>query len=113
MIALISALLAVCMFFVIYPYLLYPQLLKFLPDRPVARDQAHRCSATLVFCAYNEGPIMAEKLRNIEVLKRRHPDLEVLAFDDGSSDDTYTQMAARPELLTVVRDGGAMVRRMA
>lgn len=95
-----------CMVLVVYPYILYPALLRFLPTRPVARDVNHNLSATLVFCAYNEGRVMPEKLANIEKLKRRHPELEVLAFDDCSSDSTYEQMVSRPDLLTVVRGGG-------
>lgn len=103
---LVSALCALCVVLVVYPYVIYPLLLRFLPDRPVSRDPEHRCSATLVFCAYNEGAVMAEKLQNIDALKQRYPDLEVLAFDDGSSDDTYEQMTARPDLLTAVQSGG-------
>ncbi|MFY0312720.1 glycosyltransferase [Leisingera sp. D0M16] len=103
---LVSGLFASCVFLVVYPYLIYPLLLKLIPDRPVSHDAEHICSAALVFCAYNEGSVMAEKLRNIEMLKQRHPDLEVLAFDDGSSDDTYEQMTARTDLLTVVQGGG-------
>lgn len=99
-------LVGLCALLVVYPYVIYPILLKFLPVRQVARDPSHSCSATLVFCAYNEGSVIAEKLANIAMLKTRHPDLEVLAFDDGSSDDTYKQLAARPDLLTVFQGGG-------
>ncbi|SDF50275.1 Glycosyltransferase, catalytic subunit of cellulose synthase and poly-beta-1,6-N-acetylglucosamine synthase [Salipiger thiooxidans] len=98
--------LLLCVLIVIYPYAIYPLILKLLPKRPVARDPAHRCSATLVFCAYNEGAAMPEKLRNIEGLKRRYPELEVLAFDDGSADDTAAQILARPDLVTLVQGGG-------
>lgn len=91
---------------VVYPYAIYPLILRCLPARPILRDPEHHCSVTLVFCAFNEGEVMSEKLRNIEVLKARHPDLEVLAFDDGSSDDTFSQMQARPDLLTAIQGGG-------
>lgn len=101
-----SIALVACILLVIYPYLIYPIALKLLPVKPAERDSQHRCSATLVFCAFNEGAVMTEKLKNIESLKRRHPNLEVLAFDDGSSDDTYKQMIARSDLLTVVQGGG-------
>lgn len=60
----------------------------------------------MVFCAYNEARAMPEKIENLEALKRKHPDIQVLAFDDGSSDTTYDQLSARPDLLTVVRGGG-------
>ena len=74
--------------------------------QPVAAREGYRTTATLVFCAYNEANAMPEKVANIELLKARHPDLEVLAFDDGSSDSTYEQLAARPDLIAVVRGGG-------
>lgn len=95
-----------CVLLVLYPYAIYPLILKILPNYPVARDPGHRCSATLVFCAYNEGNAMPEKLSNIEALKARYPNLEVLAFDDGSADNTCEQMLDRPELLTVIQGGG-------
>ena len=93
-------------FFLIYPYAVYPILLRLIPARYPLRDSNCKLSATLVFCAYNEGAVMAEKIANIELLKQRHPDLEVLAFDDGSSDDTYDQLSARPDLIKVVQGGG-------
>ncbi|WP_075217671.1 glycosyltransferase [Mongoliimonas terrestris] len=96
----------VCAILVVYPYALYPLILRLVKTRPVAAREDHKVSATLVFCAYNEARAMPEKIANIEMLKARHPDLEVLAFDDGSADATYEQLAARPELVTVVRGGG-------
>ncbi|MEY4979978.1 MAG: hypothetical protein RLZZ352_2248 [Pseudomonadota bacterium] len=95
-----------CIFLVIYPYIVYPVLLKFIPDKKIHRKEGHKLSATLVFCAYNEAQSMPEKLANIEKLKARHPELEVLAFDDGSNDSTYEQLVARPDLVRVVRGGG-------
>lgn len=106
MLTLLLTLTVACGVLVIYPYAVYPALLRALPTKPLARVPGHQCSATLVFCAYNEGASVDEKLLNVEALKRRHPDLEVLAFDDGSSDDTYTKLSARPDLLTVIRGGG-------
>lgn len=96
----------VCAVLVIYPYIVYPAILKLMRTRPIAACEGHRITATLVFCAYNEANAMPEKIANIAMLKARHPDLEVLAFDDGSSDSTYEQLATRPELITVVRGGG-------
>lgn len=86
--------------------MIYPALLKLMKTKPVAAREGYRTTATLVFCAYNEATAMPEKIANIELLKARHPDLEVLAFDDGSSDSTYEQLVARPDLITVVRGGG-------
>ncbi|MFD2112995.1 glycosyltransferase [Thiorhodococcus fuscus] len=101
-----SIALTFCLLIVIYPYSIYPLLLKILPSQPIKRNPDYRCRATLVFCAYNEGGVIGEKLSNIESLKARHPDLEVLAFDDGSSDDTYRKLRARQDLLNVIQGSG-------
>lgn len=94
---------AVCL---IYPYLLYPKLLAFFETNDVDRREGAWSSITLVFCAFNEGDVIKEKLENIELLKSRHPDIEVLAFDDGSTDATYDLLAARPDLIRVFRGSG-------
>jgi cellulose synthase/poly-beta-1,6-N-acetylglucosamine synthase-like glycosyltransferase len=91
---------------VLFPYVIYPAALRLLPTLQIVRNAEIKRRVTLQFCAYNESAAIPEKLRNIEALKHRYPDLEVLAFDDGSSDDTFEQLAARPDLLTVLRGGG-------
>lgn len=98
--------LLMCIFLIIYPYIVYPLLLKLIPEKKINRQKDHKLSATLVFCAYNEARSMQEKLANIEKLKARYPELDVLAFDDGSSDSTYEQLIERPDLVKVVRGGG-------
>jgi cellulose synthase/poly-beta-1,6-N-acetylglucosamine synthase-like glycosyltransferase len=95
-----------CALAVIYPYAIYGIILKLLPDRSIARKKGFKISATLVFCAYNEEAIIPAKIKNIEKLKKRHPDLEVLAFDDGSSDATYDMLSERSDLLTVIQGSG-------
>jgi len=107
----IASLVAVsCGLLVVYPYTIYLAILTRLPGRPVARRAGFApgttLGTTLVFCAYNEAQIIDQKIANIEMLKRRHPDLEVLAFDDGSNDSTYERLAARPDLVQVLRGGG-------
>lgn len=91
---------------VAWPFLFYPLVLRLLPTRPEHPVSGPAPSASLLFCAYNEGAAMPEKLANLAMLKARHPDLEIFAFDDGSSDDTAAQIAARPDLLTLVRGPG-------
>lgn len=49
---------------------------------------------------------MPEKLANLAALKERHPDLEILAFDDGSADDTAAQIVAIAPLVTLLRGPG-------
>lgn len=89
-----------------WPFLLYPLILRALPtkgENPVAGPAP---SASLLFCAYNEGAAMPEKLDNLAMLKGRYPGLEILAFDDGSSDETAAQIMARGDLVKLVRGPG-------
>lgn len=97
---------ALCVLLVTYPYLIYPALLRMLPTKPIRRVGPIRARMTLAFCAFNEAAVMPEKLANIQLLKSRYGDLEVLAFDDGSTDSTFEQLAAQPDLLTVVKSSG-------
>lgn len=103
---LLLALLTVSLIALIWPFFLYPMILSLLPRRACGRDKGHWASVSLLFCAYNEGVAMPAKIANLAMLKRRHPDLEILAFDDRSSDDTADHLSARPDLVTLVRGAG-------
>lgn len=96
----------ICFLCVMYPYVLYRHLLALFPSKPLFPRPGHKTSATLVFCAYNEAANLDRKLENIAHLKARHPDLEILAFDDGSSDGSLEMLQSRPDLLTVIACGG-------
>ena len=87
----------------LYPFLIYPMVLKRLPEEPLSSPvEGNLPSFTLVFCAYNEEPALPEKLANLRALKARHPDLEILAYSDMSTDRTLEMLQAEPELLTAV-----------
>ena len=91
---------------VAWPFLFYPLILRMLPTRPEQPVAGPAPSASLLFCAYNEAAAMPEKLANLAMLKGRYPDLEILAFDDGSSDGTAALIAAQGDLVTLVRGAG-------
>jgi len=91
---------------VLWPFLVYPLILRMLPTRPEQPGQGQEPSASLLFCAYNEAAAMPEKLANLAMLKQRYPALEILAFDDGSSDDTAALIAAGGNLVTLIRGPG-------
>ena len=91
---------------VLWPFLLYPLVLRLLPTRPEQPQPGALPSASLLFCAYNEAAAMPEKLANLAMLKARQPDLEILAFDDGSSDDTAALIEAQGDLVTLLRGPG-------
>jgi cellulose synthase/poly-beta-1,6-N-acetylglucosamine synthase-like glycosyltransferase len=91
---------------VLWPFLVYPLILRMLPTPPEQPGQGQEPSASLLFCAYNEAAAMPEKLANLAMLKQRYPALEILAFDDGSSDDTAALIAACGDLVTLIRGPG-------
>ena len=80
---------------VAWPFFFYPLILRLLPTRAEAPADGPLPSASLLFCAYNEAASMPDKLANLAMLKDRHPTLEILAFDDGSSDGTAGLIAAQ------------------
>ncbi len=89
-----------------WPFAPYPLILRSLPSVPEQPVAGAPPSAALLFCAYNEGAAMPEKLANLKMLKARHPALRILAFDDGSTDDTAAQIAATGPLVTLVQGPG-------
>jgi cellulose synthase/poly-beta-1,6-N-acetylglucosamine synthase-like glycosyltransferase len=100
--------LGACIMLVVYPFTIYPLLLGLLPEKPVIRAGEGEAlpSASLLFCAYNEVAALPDKIANLRMLKARHPDLEILAFNDGSSDGTGALLGGAADILTVVDGPG-------
>jgi cellulose synthase/poly-beta-1,6-N-acetylglucosamine synthase-like glycosyltransferase len=86
----------------LHPYVFYPFSLRAMKAVPVPQADAPRPDATLFFCAFNEQRALPAKLANIEAIKALHPDLEVLAYSDMSTDGTLALLESRPDLLRVV-----------
>lgn len=102
----LGALLIVSLIAVLWPFLVYPLILRALPTRPEQPVAGPVPTASLLFCAYNEADAMPEKLANLAMLKGLHPTLDILAFDDGSSDGTGDLIAAQSDLVTLIRGPG-------
>ncbi|MEA3388930.1 glycosyltransferase [Sphingobium sp. CCH11-B1] len=102
----LAAIMLLCMVAVLWPFLFYPFILRMVPSKPEHPVATAPSSASLLFCAYNEAAAMPEKLVNLAMLKRQKPDLEILAFDDGSSDGTGDLIAAQGNLVTLIRGPG-------
>ena len=94
-----------CALLFLYPYLLYPLLLGLAPRQPVHPAPVD-LRPSLLFCAHNEAESLPAKLDNLRQLKVGHPGLEVLAYDDGSSDGTFELLSGASDLLTLVRGPG-------
>lgn len=87
----------------LHPYIFYPASLRLFRARSVSLSASPApLRAALFFCAHNEARALPAKLRNLEELKARHPDLVIYAYDDMSTDSTRDMLAARPDLLTLL-----------
>ncbi|MBK1720333.1 glycosyltransferase [Thiocystis violacea] len=88
----------------IYPYLIYPLLLRAFPKRPVSLAEHAPVPAryALVFCAYNEETALPEKIANIREIKALLPDLQVVAYSDYSTDGTVALLRNASDVLTLI-----------
>lgn len=90
----------------LWPFLFYPAILSLLPRQPVGRDRGSPLSASLLFCAYNEQESLPAKIANLRTLKARYPDLEILAFNDGSTDGSGGLLQSAADVLTTIHGPG-------
>ncbi len=105
--ALLIAMIALGGILLVWPFVFYPLVLRFVPTRPLSPDPAAPLpSASLLFCAYNEAASLPAKIDNLRMLKARHPALEILAYDDGSGDGTGALLAQAADILTAVTGPG-------
>jgi cellulose synthase/poly-beta-1,6-N-acetylglucosamine synthase-like glycosyltransferase len=100
-----AVLAAFCFVLFIYPYLIYPLVLRTLSRKPIRAAPAD-FSVSLLFCAYNEVEALPEKIDNLRKLRERMPGLEVLAYDDNSSDGTSELLEQAADVVTVIRGAG-------
>ncbi|MHA3914934.1 glycosyltransferase [Halovulum sp. GXIMD14793] len=85
----------------IYPYLIYPQLLRLLPAAPPLQPKHPPKSIALMFCARNEASVLPGTLTRLRQVKRAWPDLQIMAYDDASTDDTARLLQQARDCLEV------------
>jgi len=113
------ALALLCGFLFLYPYLIYPVVLRFLRPQPYNLSQdAPLPTATLVFCAFNESATLADKIANLRAIKEVVPNIQFKAYVDLSTDDTLAILQQHSDLIDVhaaqERTGKALgMRRLA
>ncbi|WP_193369250.1 glycosyltransferase family 2 protein [Pelagibius marinus] len=92
-----------CALAMVYPYVLYPLILARLPERPLrpVAGQAAVPRLSLAFCAYNEAAVLPVKIENLRALRAVEPELEILAYSDGSSDATAALLQAEADWIRV------------
>lgn len=100
------------LFVALYPFVVYPlslALARFWTGRsPIASGvPASPRHFSVVFCAYNEEEVLPAKLANLaSVVRESGPHVvEVLAYDDGSTDRTLEILRSHEPAIEVVTGG--------
>ena len=89
----------------LYPYVIFPAVLRLFPEIPVRRGSAQH-STSLLFCVYNERDCLPAKIDNLRQLKARRPELEILIYDDKSTDGSGELLAHEATWITVLKGAG-------
>lgn len=95
-----------CAIATVYPYALYPLLLRALPARPVYTENLRSDRGSefaLLFSAHNEAKALPDKIDNLRELRTAYPELELHAYDDCSSDGTADMLERAGLDIRVVR----------
>lgn len=82
-----------CIMILIYVYVVYPVLLRFLPGihaeaRVTDADTPYQPTVTLIIPAYNELQVIRHKLENSLAIDYPKDRLEIIVASDGSDDGT-------------------------
>lgn len=106
---LLLTLCGLCALAVLYPYVIYPLVLARLPERPLrpvtAGPGKPPLRVSLAFCAYNEAAVLPDKIENLRRLREADPELEILAYSDGSSDATAELLRREEAWIRVFASG--------
>ncbi len=94
---------AFCLVLFLHPYLTYIISLRLLRTAPLALGTALApVGATLVFAAYNEQTALPHKIANLRAILRACPDIEIIAFSDGSSDETVALLRQASDIIRLI-----------
>lgn len=76
----------------VYPFVIYPFLLKALASfsrrRPLETSANRPLRTDIVICAYNEEVVIGQKIENCLRIAAAYPDIRIHVYSDGSSDGT-------------------------
>ena len=92
-----------------HPFLTYPlslALLRRLRPQPLRPTGSPPASFSICVCAYNEARVIREKAQNLLALRARVPGLEILVYDDGSSDGTGAILDGFAPAITKIQGPG-------
>ena len=106
MVLLAAALVAIFLLLAQHPFVTYPLSLMLLRRRHVRQARFLPASTSslrfaICMCAYNEESVVTAKCENLMALRRRHRDLEILAYVDGATDATEQILRRYEPAITV------------
>lgn len=94
---------AVSLLLLVYPFALYPLVLRLLPALPQNRETGPSPgTGAVLVCARNEAAALPELLARLEAARTAWPGLDVLVHDDASTDATPAILRGIP-WITVLR----------
>lgn len=94
----------------VHPFLTYPLSLavvaRLLGPRPIKPRLNETAPRVAICCsAFNEGPVIEAKARNMIESARRFPATELWIYIDGATDDTAARLAPFSDRINVVNAG--------
>lgn len=95
----------------VYPYAIYPLLLRLLKSRELCKPcdaETSELRAALLLCAYNEEKSLPSKIKNIRAIRKCMPELEVHVYADACTDASLQLLKAAGDTL-VVHEGYSRV----
>ncbi|MCB0314308.1 MAG: glycosyltransferase, partial [Calditrichaeota bacterium] len=83
----------ICLFLLVYPYLIYPLILKLLArffsaNGKLAESREDWPAVSFIISAFNEEQVIGEKLENTLALDYPADKLEIIVISDASDDRT-------------------------
>jgi cellulose synthase/poly-beta-1,6-N-acetylglucosamine synthase-like glycosyltransferase len=101
-----------CLALAAHPFATYPLTLRALArqrPRPLAPAPASRQPAISVcICAYNEAAVIAARIDNLLEFRNESPDLEILIYVDGATDETADIAAGYGDRIVLVHSSARL-----
>lgn len=98
----VQALFWVFLFLILYTYVGYAVLLKFLRRQEVMSDQAFQAPVSVILAVHNEEANLERKMASLFALDYPASAIEFVVVSDGSTDRTNAILAHFPEKVTAV-----------
>jgi cellulose synthase/poly-beta-1,6-N-acetylglucosamine synthase-like glycosyltransferase len=95
---------AAAVFGFLYPFVIYPVLLNFVPAaRPISRsgEPVSDTTVALLFSVYNEEKSLPAKIENLRDLKKSVPQLDIHVYTDQCTDASVELLQEAEDLLTI------------